>query len=412
MPTTMRKTCSNSLSKNSTLRLSSRIIQEMNNQKGIKSKAIKSSAKPDFPCTEKEKCDRNQAFFIASTRVRLFMIRKFDINISCVRFITQNFWMARAVMRSFDSTPAFEKKWTMAQINSKKKANFVDYFARIAQGKPKGESAWNNTLKHLQDFTSGRIQFSAVTDDWLETFKTYLVTKDSQNTAHTYFSKIKAALKQAVKDKIIVSKPCNVVSHIKRQDTERTFLELGKSRNWRNHLVETMRLRGRFCSLVSQGWGSPTLEPYNGNKSKGTPSNSDRKRPKVLSICTCQRWPSKSWPSGQIPKSFSCKNTNIFNIPSQSQLGRVLKQWCKDAGIDKRVSFHTARHMFATLALTQGVDLYTVSKLLGHKTIQATQIYAKIVDEKKKAAMESLPMIEWENNSAENDLWNWKESLR
>ncbi len=49
---------------------------------------------------------------------------------------------------------------------------------------------------------------------------------------------------------------------------------------------------------------------------------------------------------------------------------------------------------FATLALTQGVDLYTVSKLLGHKTIQATQIYAKIVDEKKKAAMELLPMIE------------------
>ena len=40
------------------------------------------------------------------------------------------------------------------------------------------------------------------------------------------------------------------------------------------------------------------------------------------------------------------------------------------------------------------IALYTVSKLLGHKTIQATQIYAKIVDEKKKAAMELLPVIE------------------
>ena len=98
------------------------------------------------------------------------------------------------------------------------------------------------------------------------------------------------------------------------------------------------------------------------------------------------------------PKILNMQNTNIFKIPSQSQLGRVLKQWCKDAGIDKRISFHTARHTFATLALTQGVDLYTVSKLLGHKTIQATQIYAKIIDEKKKAAMELLPMIEWENN--------------
>ena len=89
------------------------------------------------------------------------------------------------------------------------------------------------------------------------------------------------------------------------------------------------------------------------------------------------------------------ENTCIFKMSNQSKLGNVIKPWCKHAGIDKRVSFHTARHTFATLALTQGVDLYTVSKLLGHKTIQATQIYAKIVDEKKKAAMELLPTIEW-----------------
>ena len=88
----------------------------------------------------------------------------------------------------------------------KKKANFVDYFAKLAQGKPKDVTAWNNTLKHLQDFTSGGIQFSAVTDDWLETFKTYLVTKVSPNTAHIYFSKIKTALKQAVKEKIIFTR--------------------------------------------------------------------------------------------------------------------------------------------------------------------------------------------------------------
>ncbi len=91
------------------------------------------------------------------------------------------------------------------------------------------------------------------------------------------------------------------------------------------------------------------------------------------------------------PKILTMQNTNIFSMRSETHLSKVLKQWCKDAGIDKRVSFHTARHTFATLALTQGVDLYTVSKLLGHKTIQATQIYAKIVDEKKKAAMELLP---------------------
>ena len=55
--------------------------------------------------------------------------------------------------------------------------------------------------------------------------------------------------------------------------------------------------------------------------------------------------------------------------------------------------FHTARHTHATMMLTLGVDLYTVSKLLGHTNIQTTQIYAKLVDESKKKAIDLIPNI-------------------
>ncbi len=278
----------------------------------------------------------------------------------------------------------------------KKKANFVDYFERIAQGKPRDDTAWKNTLKHLQTFSSGRIQFSAVTDDWLETFKAYLVTKVSQNTAHSYCSKIKGALKQAVKEKIILSNPGDLVSHIKRQDTERTFLKLAEIERLaqtpcRNHEVKRAFLFSCFTglrlsdirALLWQQIKGDTLE-YRQRKTKG------------FEYLHLSAMASQILTDRPNPKILNMQNTGIFKMPSQTQLSKVLKQWCKDAGIDKRVSFHTARHTFATLALTQGVDLYTVSKLLGHKTIQATQIYAKIVDEKKKAAMELLPMIEWE----------------
>lgn len=57
------------------------------------------------------------------------------------------------------------------------------------------------------------------------------------------------------------------------------------------------------------------------------------------------------------------------------------------------LSFHTARHTHATMMLTLGVDLYTVSKLLGHTNIQTTQIYAKLVDESKKKAIDLIPNI-------------------
>lgn len=71
-------------------------------------------------------------------------------------------------------------------------------------------------------------------------------------------------------------------------------------------------------------------------------------------------------------------------------LNRQLKRWAKAAGIEKRLTLHTARHTFATLCLTQGVDIYTTSKLLGHSSVATTQIYAKIVDEKKVAAVDAL----------------------
>lgn len=54
---------------------------------------------------------------------------------------------------------------------------------------------------------------------------------------------------------------------------------------------------------------------------------------------------------------------------------------------------YTARHTHATMMLTLGVDLYTVSKLLGHTNIQTTQIYAKLVDESKKKAIDLIPNI-------------------
>ena len=57
------------------------------------------------------------------------------------------------------------------------------------------------------------------------------------------------------------------------------------------------------------------------------------------------------------------------------------------------ITFHSARHTHATMMITLGADLYTVSKLLGHTNIQTTQIYAKIVDESKEKAIDLIPDI-------------------
>ena len=65
----------------------------------------------------------------------------------------------------------------------------------------------------------------------------------------------------------------------------------------------------------------------------------------------------------------------------------VLGEWMQEAGIQKHITYHCSRHTAATLLLTLGADLYTVSKILGHRSIRMTEIYAKIVDKKKIETM-------------------------
>ena len=77
----------------------------------------------------------------------------------------------------------------------------------------------------------------------------------------------------------------------------------------------------------------------------------------------------------------------VFDLPSPTMINLLLKPWAKAAGIDKRFSFHTARHTFATMMLTLGADLYTTSKLLGHADVKMTQVYAKIINQKKDDAV-------------------------
>jgi len=67
-----------------------------------------------------------------------------------------------------------------------------------------------------------------------------------------------------------------------------------------------------------------------------------------------------------------------------------LQRWLQKAGILKKITFHNFRHTFATLQLAEGTDIYTVSKLLGHKNIHTTQIYGKVMDKTKTEAVNRL----------------------
>lgn len=63
------------------------------------------------------------------------------------------------------------------------------------------------------------------------------------------------------------------------------------------------------------------------------------------------------------------------------------------AGITKHITFHCGRHTFAVLQLSLGTEIYTVSKLLGHRELKTTQVYAQIMDAKKREAVNRIPEL-------------------
>ena len=92
-----------------------------------------------------------------------------------------------------------------------------------------------------------------------------------------------------------------------------------------------------------------------------------------------------------LPDRNGCKpSQKVFDMTCLSSCNKCLKKIAAAAGIEKKISYHTSRHTFAVLALAAGGDIYTVGKLLGHTSINSTQVYADVVMEMKIEAMKKV----------------------
>ena len=79
-------------------------------------------------------------------------------------------------------------------------------------------------------------------------------------------------------------------------------------------------------------------------------------------------------------------------LPAPSRITRPIKKWVAEAEQTQNITYNCFRHSYATLQLAGGADIYTVSKMLGHTNVRTTQVYAKVVDEKKEKATETIKL--------------------
>ena len=292
---------------------------------------------------------------------------------------------------------------------------FFDYYRAMCEkrhGNPESRGNWGNwysCLHHLMKYEKNkRITFADITPEWVQGFRDYLDNeavawshdyrkriKDkplARNSKLSYFNKLRACLNQAFEDRIIPVNPCRGVERFRPEEGTRMYLTIDEVRLLAQTDCEYPRIKDAFLFSCMTGlrrsdilrltWGDIhkqgdfTRIIFRQKKTEGQ---------EYLDIT-----PQAAQLMGD-PKGI---NDPIFeDIHSPSCTNKAVQEWVLNAGIHKKISFHCARHTFATMMLDIGTDIYTVSKLLGHRDLSTTQIYVKVLDKNKQKAVSNIPDI-------------------
>ena len=297
-----------------------------------------------------------------------------------------------------------DKESEIAAQNERSEQDFIEYFKKITYTHHPNASKsiiinWERVAVLLDLFSKGKpIPFSSISVKLLEELKLFMQTAPqggkkggtiSQNTASTYFSIVKAGLKQAFVDEFLTTDVSEKVKNIPTKESRREVLTLEEI----NRLAETpcpndiLRrasffsiLTGlRHCDIQALTWGQ--LVRHNDSWR----INFDQEKTDGVEYMPI------SDQAYELCGERLAPNRLVFEgLTDPSWINRPVKKWIEAAGITKHITFHCFRHSFATLQLTNGTDIYTVSKMLGHTNVKTTQIYAKVVDEKKEKAANAI----------------------
>ena len=249
----------------------------------------------------------------------------------------------------------------------------------------------------LQAYAGERTTLDQIDRTFCEGYIDYLMTEYrptgkrlSNFTLRNYYRVLNSALNAAVRAKLIKANPFNELERsekIRLPESKRSYMSIEEVRAliatpMKNEAVKNAYLFSCFCGLrVSDIVGLKWKDVFvDRGQYRLAVSMQKTKEPIYLPLSP----EALKWMPERGDKT---AEDHVFDLPSPSMMNLLIKPWAKAAGIDKRFTFHTARHTFATMMLTLGADLYTTSKLLGHADVKMTQVYAKIINQKKDDAV-------------------------
>ncbi|MFN8258124.1 MAG: site-specific integrase [Bacteroidales bacterium] len=266
---------------------------------------------------------------------------------------------------------------------------------------------YSTQISKLQQFKS-KILFSDINNSFIQRYKDYMVNdlKNNLNTANKSLSMLKTFVNWAIQEKLIRENPFDNVKISKgkgkREHLSFSELELLENLNKKNilhpgqlnvlHYFLFVCYTGlRYTDIKNLKFSNIKKRLLNGKETmfvelKMHKTGLDVSIPiihKALEL---------------MPKKI-IDQQKVFKVLSNQKTNEHLKEIIIIAGIDKNITFHSARHTLATTGLEKGIPIEVISKILGHTEIKMTQIYAKVNDGLKYQEMQKL-----DKKSVESEL--------
>jgi integrase len=286
----------------------------------------------------------------------------------------------------------------------KLKMNFIAWMEGQKDSKNSDgtKGMWNGAINYVKLYTDEaaalkdeeiHLPFNQITEEWLEDFKEFLLMQmDSPNSARNYFGCVLAAVRAAKKAKIILVCPADNVDALGTESVLREFHTPDEVKLLWNTPCKNELMKRAYLFACLTGLRASDLFTLKRNRLEALtlPDGSKEYRIKLIQqkvtdalylTISSEAWELAGEAISEDPEEI------VFPLTYSTWLTAKLNEWVNGAGIQKRVGWHTARHANAVIMLMNGVDIYTISKRLGHSSITITERYLHIVNvQMQKAA--------------------------
>lgn len=281
-------------------------------------------------------------------------------------------------------------------------SDFLSFFLQENTNESR-TSVYVATYKHLQNFVAvDKLPFSKITPKFIEDFIDFLGKQNiNQNSILTYITALKTIFFIAIRKDLTKSNPFDKVKMPSSIDCKRDFLTIEEVRLLANSEIKNlikreatanstkiMTLKNAFLFACFTGLRVSDIYGLKWENIKDEQLVMRQEKTTDFVSIPLHLYAKSILADIKDKKEYIFKQ-DLFSV---AYTGQTLLKWGLEV-LGREITWHVARHTFATLNISAGTDIYTVSKLLGHRDITTTQIYAKIIDEKRKQAIDNLPSI-------------------